>query len=317
MKLWSCRSRGNVQRTTRAAALLILLALLGGCGKLPQGNAQTSPTGSTLPFTILSHVGPRYLGAYPNLFAAPSLLDLEALVFAVGTNPNLEDCRGSRAPIMKSQCWLDMKDPGNSMLIAAYVDLPCSQSDLSATLSAPNEVTLTVTDYAGPFPPGFLASSAPSPKPGDCPKSMPSPAMLSLLAIPITSLPADELTIKLVHPLADVAVGRTMVDMKSPLHISGGALDAQIAVAQTALSLASADALKRVSPGQSTRFLLFGTGRWPDTSLGCPVSGQNYNAVESTGYIVLLKPTDQPSKVMEYHISGSLATFCGLQPSSS
>jgi hypothetical protein len=139
--------------------------------------------------------------------------------------------------------------------------------------------------------------------------------MLSLLAIPVGALPADELTIKLVHPLANVAMGRTVVDMKSPLHISSAPVDAQIKLAQTALNLASADAQKRVAPGQSTRFVMFGTGRWRDTGLGCPVSGQNYDAIDSSGYIILLKATDQPSKVMEYHISGSLTAFCGLVPS--
>ena len=153
----------------RAASTLMLLAVLASCGRGPQSGAQTSPTPTQLPVTVLSHTGPLYARYYPNLFAAPSLVDLQGMVFAIGTNPNLDDCRRSKAQIMKSQCWLDIKDPGNSMLIAAYVDVPCSQSDLSATLSAPNEVTLTVSDHAGPFPPGFLSSSAPSPKPGDCP----------------------------------------------------------------------------------------------------------------------------------------------------
>ena len=136
--------------------------------------------------------------------------------------------------------------------------------------------------------------------------------MLSLLAIPISAVPADELTIKLVHPLADIPVGRTVVDMKSPLQISTNLLDAQIKADQAALNQALADALTKGNPGQSANYRLFGTGRWPDTALGCPASGQQYTAITSLGYVIELQATDQPSSVMEYHVSGSLTRPCGL-----
>ena len=289
---------------------LVLVTVLVGCGNPSEPHAHTSPTATPLAVAVLSHVGPHYLGAYPNLFAAPSLIDIQSLIFAIGSNPNLDDCRRSPAKIMKSQCWLDVKDPGNAMLIGALVEVPCAESHFSATLSALDEITIVVIDRASPYTPGFIPSGAPSPKPGACAKGFTPAWTLSLLAIPFSALPADELTIKVVHPALDIPVSKTMVDLRRPLNISTD-LSARIAEVRAAINLAFQDALTRVTPGQSVGVVALGTQRWPDTGLGCPVAGQQYAAITSMGYLVLLKGSDQPSLLMEYHASGNTLRFCG------
>jgi hypothetical protein len=277
--------------------MLILLALLGGCGSPPQGNTQTSPTGSTLPFTIL-----------PNLFAAPSLVDLQGSIFGLGSDPNIYDCQ--KEPVLARECWLDIKDPGSALLIGALVEVPCAESSFSATLSARDEITIAVMDRASPYPPGFIPSGGPSPKPGACAKGVTPAWMLSLLAIPFSALPADELTIKVAHPGLDIPSSKTMVDLKRPLNISTD-LTARIAEVRSAINLAFQDATTRVTPGQSVGAVALGTQRWPDTALGCPVAGQQYAAIVSMGYLVLLEGSDQPSLLMEYHASGNTLRFCG------
>ncbi len=290
-------------------SVLTVLAILAGCGAPDNPGAQsTSATATPVPFTVLSQAGPLYTRDYPDLFAAPSLVDLQGLIYGLGSNPPLNNCQ--RAQSIRRQCWLDIKDPGDAMLVAAYIDVPCAQSEPSATFSAPNEITITVVDKAIAIPSGFLPNNAPSPKPGECPKGSPAPATLSLLAFPLTAVPADELTIKVVHPAIQIPDAKTVVDLKVPLNISRN-LDARIAEVRAATEQAFQDALTRLPPGASVGFLELGTAQWPDTSLGCPVAGGQYAAVASTGYVVLLKGSDQPSLAMEYHSSGSLKQFCG------
>jgi hypothetical protein len=240
-------------------------------------------------------------------------VDLQSLIFAIGTYPNLSDCRQSRATAMKSECWLDVKDPGNVVLIGALVELPCAENHFSATLSAPDEITITAIHRAAPYPPGFLPSGAPSPQPGFCAKGLTPVWTLSLLAIPLSRLPKGEVTIRLVHPAVKISASKTAVDLKPPLHLSTN-LDGAIGQVGAALNLATEDARSRVGPGQSASLVWLGTDRWPDTSLGCPVSGQQYEPVPSTGYVVVLKGTDS-SPANEYHVSGTLERYCGATAS--
>ncbi|MHB8613997.1 MAG: hypothetical protein ACYDAL_16470 [Candidatus Dormibacteraceae bacterium] len=261
-----------------------------------------------MPLNVLSHSGPLYTRDYPDLFAAPSLIDLQGLIYGLGSNPRLSDCQRSQE--IRRQCWLDIADPGGAVLVAAYIDIPCAQSTASATLSGPDEITITVVDQAVPVPPGFLPTAAPSPKPGECPKGAPRPATLSLLDIPFTAVPADELTIEVVHPALQIPIAKTVVDLKDPLNISRN-LNARIAEVRAATEHAFQDAMTRVQPGASVGFLELGTQQWPDTRLGCPVVGGQYAAVASVGYVVLLKGSDQPSLAIEYHESGNLQQYCG------
>lgn len=301
--------RVKVERVTRSATILMLLAVVASC--TTERTLQTSLTPPPrLPITVLSHVGPT---SPRSLFAAPSLVDLQGLIFAIGTNPNLGDCRLSRAKVMKSACWLDITDPGNALLIGALVELPCAENHFSATFSAADEITITAIHRVPPYPPGFLPSGGPPPQPGFCAKGITPAWTLSLLAIPLSALPEDELTIKLVHPAVDLPISRTTVDLKRPVNTSTN-LDHAIGQVQAALNLATNDALSRVSPGQSASIVWFGTDRWSDTSLGCPVSGQHYDAAISPGYIVVVQPTDKPTST-EYHVSGNLLRSCGTTAS--
>jgi hypothetical protein len=209
---------------------------------------------------------------------------------------------------MRKACWLDIKDPGNAMLIAAYVDDVCASSTFSAALSAPDELTITVTYIPTPPPLRFYPSPMAPPKPGACPQD-PTQELLSLLAIPLTALPPEELTVKLVHPAVDIPAERTVVDLKHPLNTSSNADDAMGRVT-AALDRASADAQSRLGPGYWTTLGWFGPGRWPDSSLGCPVSGQRYDPGTFLGFIVVFRAGGQPS-AMEYHVTEHLLRFCG------
>lgn len=296
-----------MKRVTRLVTTLMSVAVLASCSNPADQHARISPVSNQLPVTVLSKIGPNLAGGRQNLFAAPALVDLQGLAFGYWSNPNFYDCRRSQAPFFRNMCWLDIKDPGNAMLVGAYVDDLCADSTFSATLSAPHEVTITVAYRPTPRPP-FLQGPAQSLKPGQCPQE-PTQALLSLLAIPLTALPADELTIKLVHPGVDLPAWKTMVDLKRPLNISND-LDSAIGRVGAALKLASSDAASRASLGGSASILWFGTGRWPDTGLGCPVSGQRYEAVTSMGYVIVMKGADQ-SSATEYHVSRNLLRFCG------
>ncbi len=296
-------------RTILGAAIsFILMAQLVGCAGFRGSSAQGSPAASPVSVSILSHQGALVVRDYPSLFAAPSLIDLQGLVFGLGSNPRLSDCQQAR--VLRGGCWLDITDPGNAMLIAAYVEVPCAQTELSAAITAPDEVTITAVDGAVAVPPGFLPSSAPSLKPGECPKGAGAAPMLSLLAIPLSSLPATELTLKVDHVGIQIAEAKTKVDLQRPLNISRN-LDARIAEVRAATQLALQDAMTKVPAGKSVGFRAIGTGRWTDTGLGCPVAGQQYSAITAPGFWVMLESSDQPTMALEYHLAGGVEAFCG------
>ena len=59
--------------------------------------------------TVISKNG---LVSGPMLVAAPTMSDLLGLVYGLGTLFGIDDC--NRVPQVRAQCWLDVKDPGNS-----------------------------------------------------------------------------------------------------------------------------------------------------------------------------------------------------------
>jgi len=299
-------SPGGAQVPTRAPELAntdmkawktvtaaVLMGVLVGCAGVRSPSAVATP--HTVPITQLSKQGFRF-GAYqPAVSAAPSLIDLLGLLHGVGVFPSLEEC--NRFPYLRPACWMDIKDPANSLMVAAFVDVPCMLTDsVTAAMSATTELTITVM------------SSGRCIKPAT--QSLP---YLTLLAVPLSAVPAEEITVRVVHSGVRLPTARTMVDLRQPLNTSTD-LHGRIAEVLGALDAATNDGVKRVPPGQSLSFVAIWTSRWKDTGLGCPVHGQQVRAASTPGYVVLMKGSDQPLLAMEFHVSGPALAFCGRVP---
>jgi hypothetical protein len=179
-------------------------------------------------------------------------------------------------------------------MIAALIDEPCMLTDsVNATLAAAtSEITITVINS------------------GSCPKGLPPSPSLSLIAIPLSVLPAAEMTINLLHPGIPAHSGKMMVDLRQPLDVHSD-LPARISEVIASISTSEKDASNRLPPGQAVSFLWIGSNRWTDTGLGCPVQGQAYQPTDARGFVVFLRGTDQPQMAMEYHVSGPNLAFCG------
>ena len=285
-------------RTRHIDAILAtaILSLVCGCGQVA---APSVSPNVPLAMKVLAKQGP----AGATLMAAPSLVDLLGLLHGAGVSPGLDDCtQFSQMPPIRADCWLDVKDPGNSLLVAAVVDEPCAATNsVTAELPAANELTVTAAHTAA-----CLATPG-GPKGGA--QGIPT---LSLLSIPLTALPSDEITVTLVHTGISVSPTKVSVDLRQPLtiHTSAPAVANDVA---TAITSAEKDTDRRAaSPGQIVSLLAVGTSRWSDTSLGCPNPGQTYSPADARGYVVLLRGGDHTA--WEYHVSGSLLAFCGQVP---
>lgn len=283
-------------RTAAAAKLLdafaaiALSTIVAGCGRGLAPAAVVTPP--SIPVTELTQEGFLFGAGQPALMAAPSLTDLLGLLHGVGVFPGLDEC--NRLPQVRAQCWLDVKDPGNSLMVAAAVEEPCMLTNsVTAALSATDEVTITVVNS------GSCGHGGMAPLPS-----------LSLLAIPLSALPADEITVKLTHTVVATPPAKMMVDLRRPLNIY---TDAQTRSNEVlaAVKAATNDAMNRVVFPAQFSFLAIGTDRWTDMGLGCPIPGQAYTPADARGYVVFLRESDQSQLAMEYHVSGTTAVFCG------
>lgn len=275
-----------------SAVLTATVGIVLSCGRGFAPSAPTTPTPIELPVTILS--APGFDGGmyFPDLVAAPSLVDLLGLVHAVGAHPSFDDC--IRVPGLRSECWLDVKDPGDTLLIGAILAAGCTNTDsVSAQLSDPKSVTIIATHSGG----CGRGGAAGSPE-------------MTLLGIPLAALSPTEIRITLTHVGASAPSSDTVVDLRRPLDL---ATDARSRMNETiaAITLAGDDAIRRVGNAQIS-FAGVGTDRWNDTALGCPTPGRTYKPTTAQGYVVFLRRSDQPQSRMEYHVSASTQVFCGL-----
>lgn len=279
-----------------AVAATVLLTVVVGCGRNLLPAAVATPTSvataSSIPVTELTHEGFLFGAAQPALLAAPSLADLLGLLHGVGVFPRLEEC--NRLPQLRAQCWLDVKDPGNSLMVAAAVEEPCMVTNsVTAALTATNEIDVTVVNS------GSCGQGGMAPLP-----------FLSLLAIPLSALPADEITIKLLHTGVATPPAKMMVDLRRPLNIYAD-VQTRMNEVLAAITAATNDAMNRVVFPAQFSFLAIGTDRWSDSGLGCPIPGQAYTPADARGYVVFLRESDQPLLAMEYHVFGATLVFCG------
>jgi hypothetical protein len=285
-------NREMSDKSRTALATFALLTVVVGCGNVPADNAVA--TAASIPVTVITNTGFGGGASNTGIVAAPSLTDLLGLVHGLGFfYPRLDEC--TRVPQFRAQCWLDVKDPGNSLLVAAYVDVPCTVTQsVTAALSLPTEVTIVVVSTPACQNGGYAAPTA----------------NLSLLAIPLTLLPVDEVTVNVLHIGISVPTAKMMVDLRRPLNLATD-MQARTNEFHAATTAATNDALTRVPPGQTVSFVAFGTNRWTETSLGCPVPGEAYQLADARGYVIFLRGSDQPQLDMEYHVSGTYVAFCG------
>jgi hypothetical protein len=274
------------QRLTTLVATIALLMVSFGCGHIGANNAAATPL--AIPLTVITNNG--FVGG-PPIVAAPSLTDLRGLVHGIGANTSLDQC--NRVPQVRAQCWLDVKDPGNSLLVGARLDEPCmTTQSVTAALSLPTEVTISVLHS------------------GSCDSGWPPLPHLSLLAIPLNVLPTDEIAVRFVHVGIARPVAKMLVDLRRPLNLATD-VEARMNEVIAAGAAATKDAVSQVPPGQSVSFVALGTNRWTDTSLACPVQGRSYVQADARGYVIFLRGSDQPQLEMEYHVSGANLAFCG------
>ena len=268
-------------RVVGGLAAIALLTAWWSCGT----------TQTPIPVTRLTIGG--FTGG-PDLLAAPSLPDLLGLVHGWGAFPSIEECQQLRQ--VRDMCWPQVRDPGDSLMVAAIVEEPpCAATSIASAMSGTNEVTITVVDGWG----CTIGS-------GDV--AIPT---RSLLAIPLSRLLADEIVIKLQHTGVEAPPPKMMVDLRRPLNIHE---DVQTAMndMRAAIGEAAGDAINRVAAGQSFGLLAIGTDRWTDTGLGCPTPGHVYIPADARGYrVYFLRRSDQPHLAMEYHVSGTTVAYCG------
>ncbi len=278
-------------RLLNALCATTIVVVVTGCGRdlLPVAVA----TPPSISITQLNHPNQGFIGPGPALVAAPSLVDLLGLVHSLGAFPRFDDCAQY---VFRVQCWQDIKDPGNSLLLAAVVDEPCAPTQsVTAALSESVKLTITVANRAGCLNGG---GSAPLP-------------YLSLVSIPLSQLPADEVTVVLVHTGVSNRTAKMMVDLRRPLNI-GTDEQTRMNEVGAAVAAASDDASTRLSNPAQYSFRALGTDRWTDTSLGCPVPGHSYAPADARGYVLFFSVWDrQPQLDMEYHVSGHTLAFCG------
>jgi hypothetical protein len=295
----------EMRASVRGMSVIVVLAASLACN-------QTASVSKTPPVKPQISISTLYRGGFlanRMVLAATSMPDLLGLVYSMHSQPTFDDCYRwiqLQAPIRKD-CWADVKDPGNSLLIAAQVIEAClSTNSITGIISATNTLTITVVS-SGQCAPGSGMQAAPS---------------LSLLSIPLDQLPADEVRINLLHTylhgsfhfLPELAAQWTVVDLRHPLDVHN---DVQVRMAEVGSSIgaAEADALNRLRPDQTPYPEVVGTARWIDGSLGCPDPGQTYEARDARGFVILLSWFGQPSNsAFEYHISARTVVYCGQVP---
>jgi hypothetical protein len=281
-------------RSVSASVIVALLCVVSGCGNPVKPSVLVTPPAISI--AVMAQQGPR--GG--TLAAASSLVDLLGLLHGLGVDPSLDECnRFAQIPPIRAACWLDVKDPGNSLMIAAVLDEPCTVTTAVSGVLSLDEITITVVHT------GSCSATPGAPKGG----AQPAPT-LSLLSIPLSALPASEITVNLVHTGASIPVARVPVDLRQPLTIHTN-VEAVRSDVVTAISSAERDAGNRIAFPAQILFLGIGTGRWTDTSLGCPVAGQSVSSADARGYVVYLRSTGQPNTALEYHASGTQLAFCG------
>ena len=269
-----------------------LTALLVGC----QAPAGPEPlAGKSL---SIKQVGEGPLGGRVKVFAATSVAELQAMVWASGSTPSYTECASAEAPStpgLRDACWWSAGFQTGSLLVATTLAQPNCGRPKAVTASLTGASTLQIAvDHGGTCVPNSGNQVG---------------AQLSLLALPSADLPPLVLEVRVSHLGDPLAASATEVDLRRPLDESGEALALTRDVRQAYIR-ASEDAFSRYG----TDFFPAGIAirRWSDAGVGCPARGQKYEARSVHGYVVRMRMARDPRQVtVEYHGRPDALSFCG------
>jgi hypothetical protein len=197
---------------SQGATLLLLLAGCGTGGPTP-GAGDGVPAGSKpVSISTLSEVGPGIPSGNPvPVAAALQLADLQGQLEGIReadyrVRPNFFDCQKSKTPGDEAICWRSVAPSGDTVLIAARINVECSDgSDARSSISG-SILTISVTSKGGHCGNGTASAAVPG---------------YSLLSLPRSDLPSTLVTIRLKHleiglnPLV-IYSADTLIDLRPP-----------------------------------------------------------------------------------------------------
>jgi hypothetical protein len=281
---------------------IVLVVVLGALAGFAVGYfvlPYYSPGSKSVELTVISQSGP--YADNGGILAAPSLVDLTTL--ATGATRRPERCS-------VATCWPNASVPKSSLLIALPTPVPCFRHALSADVSTGNALEIQIVAGASECPPGALALAPPS---------------YWLLAVPLDGLPTKAISVVVFTrnlPLWSDAdrnspVLSTMVDLRRPMGIAGGAITATDV--RATIDAARRDAEQQRHSG-FTGIVGLGLFRWP--------AGESLSAGSSARSGSCAAPPDDPSgevwgsfvtlhdykTTFDYRSEGGATVFCGSHP---
>lgn len=294
----------------RRSATIVLVAFAwcaASCGPIPD-------LGHDVAYQVLGYAK---AGVESKILASTSLGDLRALMAG---DHNLQvpiyandfpSCEWGHPELVKScnrddfGAWSGVKVPGGSLLVATSTYTTggmCSVGDIESLRLSGTTLTLTL-------------------KPRNRPCGSGEDDGIWLLAVPLKSLPASVLTLKISPPTNGHNAGYptdylTVVDLTSP--IPAPPLDITRAMeVESAIVAAKREVLShlhRKIANDDWYMAGLGVQRWPDAGLGCTPSGEHPAPTPVSGYVVVvvLRATHdiQVDQTYQMHVGGGRALYC-------
>ncbi len=273
-----------------AVTILLLGSSTMACGAKTPPPMAVQPTVAA---TVLTPLGPATV--YGDFFAARSITNLKAMVFAFGGNPSLADCSVAARNNL-TWCWSNLTIPTSAQLLVAAVLLDSCRTFDGLSVSAPTTSQLLITIAHGSKNcPVQAALSAPH---------------LSLIALS-GSLPTTLSSVVATHTYPDgpsKSTHQVPVSMAVPTTATAdlASLTSSITghIHSIYESLVGSPAPTVITPAA------IGEGTWQDSSLGCPVGGKAYLPGPFVGYVIRFATS--PPSTLEYHASTGLPVVsCG------
>jgi hypothetical protein len=273
-----------MRNSLRAAAILMTIGGVAGCGQAPTADPHS------VPLTVLAKTGPIVGGITVSstnqvkLVGATSLSDLRGLLRAIGDVAAPIPCA---TPQDRGACWQEA--PADSLLLAVDARSTCLRPSTvtAASLSTPATLTLTVQSRPGTCLPGSLAQPR---------------ATFTLVALPLSRLPSAPLTVMVRNDGTGVdllAPASITVDVRRPLT---AVMDEPARMVEAGQALAAAQGSMR-DQGMGTPILTeLGIARWADGGLGCGTSDGG-SPLALDGYRVVFGP-------LEFHWSAGRLAQC-------
>jgi hypothetical protein len=305
-----------IARARVALMLVVPGFFLAACG-LPSADPAV-----TVPYKVVG--AGQYGITEGGILAATSLTELDALLAAdqsmhVPIGPNdLPSCEWNRPSKVRScnprafAAFNGLTVPPDSLLVMVYRsgtgtdESTCATADIQGVTLAGTVLSVNLVNRQPPCVPDdrHLWDAA------------------WLLAIPIKSVPAKVLTLKLNKPSdysGDIRWPtnfRTVVDLALPPAIAPAAGDLAVQGEQAIVAAEVAIEKRINAPAHTSSWYLSGIGvqRWDDAGLGCPVPGESPAAKQVFGYVVFithraLRTTDV-DQTFEYHVGSGRALYC-------